>query len=917
MPTTYDREVVDGFAVEVAGYFPQIESALANLSRWPADPASIEQSHRLFHSIRGASRVVGCLELAELATASEELLEAVTNGEREFDQQIAEQCQSSLAAMRIALDRFEYQTPIASPHLTPTSHMTPSQRAARPEPEIDPELVEGFLLEAEEHFARIEKHLRGLDRSGDRTVALGEIRRSVHTLKGSAGMVGFPEISQLAHRMEDLLDSLVERGQEYSPDVHDLLITTYDVLVDLAGVGTGAVENRAEALEILYSAYEELLPERADEHEPSPESVARHLAVAHDAASAGTSESPVPEQVDPNKYVRVPLDRLRELVRLVGELLVNRSTFERSYARFQHETSEVNLVLKRLRRLSLRLDTDYATPALLRPSILRPSIPRPDVIRPNQESVGPRGEFDPLEMDRYTEFHLLARDLNETASDIGAAGQQLGGLLGDFDGYLTRLGRLTTELQDKLLALSMVPFQTQASRLHRTVRITSGKEGKQAELTIEGASVEFDKQVLEQICGPLEHLLRNSVSHGIEDADRRVALGKPEMGNVLLRIAREGTEIVLRLSDDGAGIEPGRVREAAVRHGFMTAEQAAQANQTALYAMLFEPGFTTAREVTDVSGRGIGLDVLQSTIESLSGSMSVDSTVGQGTSFTIRLPLSMAITKVLLVEAQGAVFGVPMAPVQRITRVEMSELRRLGDVWTLNDGQNPLRLLELGSELGLGAAPKEEELNHRPVLVLRRGEQRYALMVDRILEAREVVLKPLGKLTRKIPGISASTLLGDGSVVLILEPGELGAAAIGITMQRRLTPAARRPIEVLIVDDSLSVRRVMANLFRGEGWQPREAKDGVEALEWLGRSTELPDVVLMDVEMPRMDGFELLASLRAQEIYRNLPVIMVTSRSGDKHRQKALGLGVNDYLVKPFVEDALLDLVRHWAKRPS
>lgn len=897
MPTTYDREVVDGFTVEVAGYFPQIESALANLSRWPADPASLEQSHRLFHSIRGASRVVGCVELAELASAGEQLLETVASGERAFDQQVAEQCQTSLAAMRIALDRFEYQAP--SPHLTP------SERAARPEPEIDPELVEGFLLEAEEHFARIEKHLRGLDRSLDRTLALSEIRRSVHTLKGSAGMVGFPEISQLAHRMEDLLDSLVERGQDYSADVHDLLITTYDVLVDLAGVGTGAVENRAEALEILYAAYEELLPGRSDENEPSPESVARHLALAHDAASAGPSESPVPEQVDPNKYVRVPLDRLRELVRLVGELLVNRSTFERSYARFQHETSEVNLVLKRLRRLSLRLDTDYATPALLRPSILRP------------DSPGPRGEFDPLEMDRYTEFHLLARDLNETASDIGAAGQQLGGLLGDFDAYLTRLGRLTTELQDKLLALSMVPFQTQASRLHRTVRITSGKEGKQAELTIEGASVEFDKQVLEQICGPLEHLLRNSVSHGIEDADRRVALGKPEIGNVLLRIAREGTEIVLRLSDDGAGIEPARVREAAIRHGFMTAEQAAQANQTALYAMLFEPGFTTAREVTDISGRGIGLDVLRSTIESLSGSMSVDSTVGQGTSFTIRLPLSMAITKVLLVQAQGAVFGVPMAPVQRITRVEMSDLRRLGDAWTLNDGQNPLRLLELGSELGLCPAPKDEDLNHRPVLVLRRGEQRYALMVDRILEAREVVLKPLGKLTRKIPGISASTLLGDGSVVLILEPGELGAAAMGVTMQRRSTPAARRPIEVLIVDDSLSVRRVMANLFRGEGWQPREAKDGVEALEWLGRSTELPDVVLMDVEMPRMDGFELLASLRAQEIYRHLPVIMVTSRSGDKHRQKALGLGVNDYLVKPFVEDALLDLVRHWAKRPS
>ncbi len=894
MPTMHDREVVDGFTIEVAGYFPQIESALANLSRWPEDATSLEQSHRLFHSIRGASRVVGCAELADLANAGEQLLEAVANGDRPYDEQIAAECESSLAAMRLALERFEV------PAAPATSFMTPAERAARVDAEIDPELVEGFLLEAEEHFGRIEQNLRGLDHANDRHAALGEIRRSVHTLKGSAGMVGFPEISQLAHRMEDLLDSLVERGQEYTPDVHDLLITTYDVLVDLAGLGTGAVENREEALEILYSAYEELLPQRDEESE------AEFVPRGH-AASNNTAHDAVPDQVDPNKYVRVPLDSLRELVRLVGELLVNRSTFERSYARFQHETSEVNLVLKRLRRLSQRLDTDYATPALLRPTIFRQG----------PETVDPYRDFDPLEMDRYTEFHLLARDLNETASDIGAAGHQLGGLLGDFDGYLTRLGRLTTELQDKLLALSKVPFQTQASRLHRTVRITAGKEGKLAELTIEGANVEFDKQVLEQICGPLEHLMRNAVSHGIEDTDRREDLGKPEIGNVLLRIAREGTEIVLRLSDDGGGIDANRVREAAVRHGFMTADQAAQAGQSALYAMLFEPGFTTAREVTDVSGRGIGLDVLRSTIESLSGSMSVDSTVGQGTNFTIRLPLSMAITKILLVEAQGAVFGVPLAPVQRITRVETGDVSRLGDTWTLKDAKEPLRLLELGSELGLCPAPQLESFQHRPVLVLRRGEQRYALMVDRIVEAREVVLKPLGKLTRKIPGISASTLLGDGSVVLIVEPAEMGATAAGAVSPRRSMPTPRRPINVLIVDDSLSVRRVMANLFRGEGWQPHEAKDGVEALEWLGRATEMPDVVLMDVEMPRMDGFELLASLRAHDTYQDLPVIMVTSRAGDKHRQKALGLGVNDYLVKPFVEDSLLDLVRHWARRSS
>lgn len=903
VPTVHDREVVDGFTVEVAGYFPQIETALANLSRWPQDTSSLEQSHRLFHSIRGASRVVGAAELAELANTGEQLLEAVANGERAYDAEMAAECESSLAAMRLALERFDVPPPAPS---APAPFMTPAERAARFDTEIDPELVEGFLLEAEEHFGRIEQNLRGLDHADDRHAALGEIRRSVHTLKGSAGMVGFPEISQLAHRMEDLLDSLVERGQEYTPDVHDLLITTYDVLVDLAGLGTGAVENREEALEILYSAYEELLPERDEEHEP--EFMPRGHAAQHVSGNAPSpTHDAVPDQVDPNKYVRVPLDSLRELVRLVGELLVNRSTFERSYARFQHETSEVNLVLKRLRRLSQRLDTEYATPALLRPT----------TFRQGPEPVDPYRDFDPLEMDRYTEFHLLARDLNETASDIGAAGHQLGGLLGDFDGYLTRLGRLTTELQDKLLALSKVPFQTQAARLHRTVRITAGKEGKLAELAIEGAHVEFDKQVLEQICGPLEHLMRNAVSHGIEDTDRRETLGKPETGSVRLRIAREGTEIVLRLSDDGGGIDVNRVRDAAVRHGFLTAEEAGRSSQAALYAMLFEPGFTTAREVTDVSGRGIGLDVLKSTIESLSGSMSVDSTVGQGTNFTIRLPLSMAITKILLVEAQGAVFGVPLAPVQRITRVETGDVSRLGDAWTLKDAKEPLRLLDLGNELGLCPAPQESSFQHRPVLVLRRGEQRYALMVDRILEAREVVLKPLGKITRKIPGISASTLLGDGSVVLIVEPAEMGAALAGAQAPRRSAPVPRRPINILVVDDSLSVRRVMANLFRGQGWQPHEAKDGVEALEWLGRATEMPDVVMMDVEMPRMDGFELLASLRAHDTYQALPVIMVTSRAGDKHRQKALGLGVNDYLVKPFVEDALLDLVRHWARRSS
>ncbi|WP_321475594.1 response regulator [uncultured Paludibaculum sp.] len=889
MSNALDPEVLRGFLEEARSYLPGMDRCLAALLVTPGDQKAAEELHRLSHCVSGASRVIGMGDLGDAARVVETLLDPVVLDEQPLDPTLLDPLTLGVRRMAELL-------------------------AAIPEPEVQPELSEpqldripadllaGFLEEADEHLQNTGLQFRELGtRTSDRGPVLREIRRSIHTIKGAAAMVGLETFSRLAHRMEDLLDLLYEGRLEYSPDRHELLVATYDTLSDLVRQ-RGRVGHLSHVIRELLQVYDLAVADLEEHGAPEPEPAP--------SAPVEAASLPMPETeiADSSRMVRAPLERLDDLVRLVGELFVNRAGFERHLAAYAREVEELTLSLQRIRRLTSQFDADHL------------ALPSNDRVAPAPANGHYAPEFDALEFDRYTQLHLLSRELTETTNDLATATSQLNQLTGSFDSYLSIQGRLTSEVQDKLVRLRMVPLSLLANRLHRTVRVASQKSGKLADLEVEGMTAELDKSVVEQLAAPLDHLLRNAVDHGIEPPEVRRAAGKPEHGCVRLRATQEGTEVVIRLSDDGAGVDPERIRETAARLGFLSESEAAQATRQQLFALIFEPGFSTSATVSEISGRGVGLDVVKGAVEALKGSVTLESPVGEGATFTVRMPTTLAITKVLFVEDQQETYALPLAAISQVARLEPSQLEQVSHKPVVRLGSSLLPLLYLSDALNLPRA-KADLAARQPLLVLRSGNEEFALAVDRISGAREVMVKPLAGIMRRSASVGGATLLGDGSVVLILNPSALSPGFQQTQKVRagaaRVVATQRRPLNVLIVDDSLSVRRVVANLVKNNGWNPLQAKDGLEALEMLQHIDHKPDVILMDIEMPRMDGFELTATLRSQPDYNKTPIVMLTSRAGEKHRNKALSLGATHYLVKPYQEEMLLSILRRSAETGS
>jgi chemosensory pili system protein ChpA (sensor histidine kinase/response regulator) len=665
--------------------------------------------------------------------------------------------------------------------------------------------------------------------------------------------------------MEDALDGLYEGGMELDSKLASLLEDTTDLLVKLVEAG-GTDAGLEAGITALFVRYR---PDEVIEERPV--------------------EPVVQESVESGQFVRIPLEKVDELVRMVSELFVHRSTFEKTLGKFGHEVGELSLSLERLQRLGNSFQEEQA---LVQAGV---STGGGNVVA---------SEFDALEFDRYTQLHTHSRDLNETAADVGAAEAQLRVLQDDFDGFLSLEKQLSSQIQERLMRFRMVPMSTLEARLQRTVRMAAATCGKLVELAIEGGTVELDKALLEKISGPLEHLLRNAVAHGIEDPTERRSCGKAEAGRIVLKVVHEGAQVVMRLSDDGGGLRKARILARAMETGLVASEEM---DEEEIYGLLFRPGFSTAEDVTELAGRGIGLDVVKNSVEDMKGSLNVESAEGRGTSFSLRLPVTLAITKVLMVETQGQMFGLPIASVREVARVAAVDVERRADGDLVRIGGGLVRLFGLDEVLGL--AGSGEEPASMLVALVRNGDDDFALGMERIVEAREVVVKPLSGLIGRAPHLVGAAALGDGRIVPILNAGAL-ADGRGVKRKAvRRVAAARKNLDVLIVDDSLSVRRVLASLMTRQGWNHSQAKDGVEALEHLRRVGVVPDLILMDVEMPRMDGFELTATLRADGAFEKVPIVMLTSRGGDKHRAKAFGVGVTEYLVKPYQEEQLVETI--------
>lgn len=954
MQRPFDRALLTAFIAEAKGYFPAILRHLDAIEQNPQETTSLEEVHRLVHTIKGASAIVGLTALSHVTYLLEESLEEIRSAQFRVTPEFLAAGRHAVGQIEAYLDdllaggknerrilsdvarvlrRFRGLQEsgdaaalerLLGPEPETQTRSSSSTRRAVPSPPpedeaaVSPELVEAFRAEALDHAQNYARLLQQLQREPASREPLREMRQIVHTLKGAASMVGFGGCGKLAHRMEDLFESLSDDPGPLPKETFDLLFESGDLLEDIfnAEAGEQAFE---EPLRVLRTRYEAALgggPAREDREagsalrplgeeriidvEPLPGTSTENVASARGSEASKTTAS-----------VRVPLERLDDLVKLVSELVINRSTFEQHFRSYARDVGEFSQSVDRLKRLAARLEREYEVVTMRGGRVAVETATAKGAASPRFQG------FDELEMDRYTEFHLLSRELTETASDLSAMSTGFRDAIRNFDADLTRLGRLTGETQDKMMRVRMVPLSTLATRLNRSVRVTAGPLGKEVDLEISGGDVALDKTVLEELADPFIHLLRNAVHHGIEPPSLRRVLDKPERGHIEIAASYEGTQVVIRVRDDGSGLDPEVLRSSAVRCGFVSEDDAPQLTLQELHSLIFLPGFTTAGEISEFSGRGVGMDVVRTRVTQMKGSLSVESTPGLGTTFTIRLPLTLAILRVLLVSSNGETFAMPLSYVSQILRVERTELASLGDAPVLDVEGKVYPVIKLGEVLRL-SQPADESARRVPALILNLGDRRVALVVDRLLEAQDAVVKTLGSHLRKAQGITGATLLGDGSVVLILDPREFvsgEASTVSAEPRSRIRITARQSLTVLIVDDSLSVRQVLTNFVKSAGWIPETARDGLEAIEVLQRMHVPPDVILLDIEMPRMDGYDFMSAVREEEAYRNVPIIILTSRGGEKHRRKALELGAAAYFGKPYQDDELLGTIRRLTRK--
>ena len=920
-----DTEIIQGFIEEAESYLLTLRGGILICSQEGKFNDELETSRRHAHTIKGAALMVGLEDIGKTAAALETEIGALVaerkppTGEqsRSLLDKVA-QIEALLANLRFGTENssFDFADFIEESfeNLQLGEPVIEAEEIIEAEVwddfEIDDEMREVFALEAEELLQNIGTNLDKLGNSPNDREALMEIRRNAHTLKGSAGILGFKTISELAHHVEDLLDYLAENEIEGNQNVFQLLLSSYDCLNSMVNDGDSKqLAKKTKELESNFEKIKKSLQEPVAEpvvepveFKPEPVPTSKVSALVNQPANANNQSRSV---------IRVSLDKLDDLVRIVSEMVISRSVFEQRLAELSMQVEELQNSTRRLSSSTGKLEIDFEADML---GAAKSFTQSPFGFSPNRiNGENNLPEFDSLEFDRYTEFHQTTRDLVETTGDTFAINGELETLRGNLEILFDRQRRLIEEMQDKLLRLRMVTFGSLSNRLQRTVRVTAEQDGKQVELTIHGEQLELDTQILDSLIEPLLHLLRNAVAHGIENPDTRRLIGKPETGKIDLKIYSEGMHIIVNVTDDGRGISTSALKQKALENGTITPEQALAMTDEEALKLIFLPGLTTAEEINYVSGRGVGMNIVQTTIERQQGTVTVNSETQKGTEFTIRLPMSLAITRALLVKSNEQIYAFPLNLVKKITEIPAEKISKGEKSWQV-DGTN-YKLAHLNKLLGV-SAPDVSNLEKVPLLLIETLDKPHALAIDEIIKAEEIVIKPLDKFLQNIAEFVGATILGDGSVVPVLDLIYLLAQKeIKMEKTEQLPPPEiEKQTQVMIVDDSPSVRLINSKLVKNAGMLPLIAKDGLEALEQLQAFQELPDVILTDVEMPRMDGYELLASLKKIETLRDIPVIMITSRTSDKHREKAFELGVSEYLTKPYEDKKLIETIKTLSK---
>ena len=851
-------------------------------------------------------------------------------------------------------------------------------------------IIEFFLVEAGEHIQNLNKGLLSLEKDPTDGKTIDELFRAAHTLKGSAAMMGYQGISDVAHRAEDMLSQFRADAAPIRKETLQFLFNSVDAITIMVG---GVASNQPEDLllvEGVARSYKDVInlfkkkespastapqknqrdglseareksigtavpvstgkespvpkpaaaqvplkkddrdeawertfevgpasratapqkePPSIGQAEPGINRAAAHTPAVADADEAGKTAFAVQRRISrraedapelEKQFIRVHIERLNNLMNLVGEMVVNRNRLARQVDLIKSLREELALCQARLLHEVKQFEEkfeytmSFETPAR------------------HQGVIAQRHDFLELEFDRYDDFNLLSRKLTEITNDTNEIMLELAGFFDAFEFDSARSSMITTNLQYEITMARMVEMDKLYQMYPRPVRDLAQAENKQVNLEVKGGETKIDKTIFELISDPLMHMIRNAISHGIETVDQRTKAGKDPAGLLLLNARHEGNSIVIEIQDDGRGMDPVVLRKTAVDKGFITSSEARSLSDTDALNLIFRPGFSTAATVGKVSGRGVGMDVVFTQLCKIHGRIEIKTEKGAGTRFVIRLPLTLVIAQALIVKCQDQEMAVPMALVEETTRFSYKEIQRAAGGEMVNLRGASIRLHRLNDVLNIGQFPQRDEAYRHPTLILGMADRRLALMVEDIIGREEIVVKSLGDFLKGIKLFSGAAISGEGNVRLILNVSSLfgddnamtSRAGFAASHETPAGEAAGSKSRILVVDDSISIRKHLQWFLGRSGFDVEVAPDGAEALTLMARSKF--DAIIMDLEMPVMHGYDLMAEMKMNPLLTNIPVIVLTSRAGEKHRLKAAEMGVHDYLVKPFEDQEMI-----------
>jgi chemosensory pili system protein ChpA (sensor histidine kinase/response regulator) len=802
--------------------------------------------------------------------------------------------------------------------------------------EVPQEVLEFFVPEAEEHLQAVTECLLALE-GNPNADEINRLFRSMHTIKGSAAQVGLHRLSAVAHRVEDLIGRLRDGLLQPSAEIVDLFLQSVDVLKQFLHRQWPSDADMVAIVDPLLTRIAELAPEEIEE--PSAETAAAEAsdvpaASAEPIAAGAAPRSPATQALPQAKSVRISLEWLDRMMNAVGELVINRTRMLGRLTELQKLVEVLQFSKARLTGKVSEFQEKHEF-SRIRPNFVPGSQPpQMDTFRGHAANLVTTTsndllEFSDLEMDRYDDFNILSRSLTEISADVTEVLTQLEGFMGRVDADIDEFTKLAHHLQDEITAARMVPIGNLYTRLSRTVRDAAKAAGKPVDVSLEGADTLLDNNIIQYISDPLIHLVRNSVAHGIENAEARLAAGKSEKGRVAVRAYHRGNHIFIEVEDDGCGIDYEAVRKGVVESGAVSSVAAAELSERELREFLFRPGFSTASSTSELAGRGVGLDVVRANVHALNGEIEIRSEVGRGACFTVKLPLTLIISQALFVRCGKSVFAFPLALVEEIRRLRPSDIEDVG-------GKLLTRVREVVTEvvrldLRLALQPLEPLNGYFHMVIVKVAGRQLGVVVEEVLGKDEIVIKNLGDYLRRVKLFPGTTIAPDGSLILLIDLNRLAsgdaadrnvlpasspaarvfapgaeAVAAGSIPAEAVDPIANDRV-VVVADDSISVRKFVGRMLEKAGYHVKLASDGLEASEIVAQVG--CHLLITDLEMPRMNGYELMAQLRQDPVTRRVPVLVVTSRAGAKHRDRAMKEGAMAFLTKPVQEDQLIATV--------